>query len=460
MTPETAAPSARETAAGLLERALEGHAPFGFEEMDLPLDALGPADRRLAHEIVLGTLRRLPALDAALAPFLRQPPKRMDPLTRALLRTAAYQIRFLDRVPNYAVVSESVKIARRRLGPRAAGFVNAVLRKVATAAPVVPAGFAGAHCHPEWLVERWLRHWPEAELSRWMAESNRTPPVHVTIWTPRIPVAAFLDRVRAEGGEPSELFPAPTTAGPDAGGGLPVVEIAAGPDRSPGRGAPDIARALAAEGLCFLQDAGAALSAFAVPDRPYRRILDLCAAPGGKAFVLALRFPGARVLAADRSTVRLKTLEARRALLGADNVRPAAADAVKTPFRAGTFDLVLADVPCSGTGTLRRNPDLRWKLTPERIVRLPRLQAEILDAAASLTAPGGVLAYVTCSVEPEENEDVVARFLESRIGRFRPLHPGERFREWTSPAGHLRTFPSATAGEGFFCALFEHTGGG
>ncbi|MBP7866570.1 MAG: methyltransferase domain-containing protein [Acidobacteria bacterium] len=458
MTPWNAAPSARETAAGLLERALEGQAPFGFEEMDLPLDALGPADRRLAHEIVLGTLRRLPALDAALAPFLRQPLDRMDPPLRALLRTAAYQLRFLDRVPDYAVVSESVKIARRRVGPRAAGFVNAVLRKVAAAPPARPEGPAEAHCHPEWLVERWLRHWPEADLSRWMAESNRTPPVHVTVWTPRISLAAFLDRARAEGGEPSELFPAPG-GGSQPGGRLPVVEIAAGPDRASARAPHDVARSLAAEGLCFLQDAGAALAALAVPDRPYRRVLDLCAAPGGKAFVLAMRFPGAWVTAADRSPARLRALEARRAQLGAGNVRPVAADAVKPPFREGAFDLVLADVPCSGTGTLRRNPDLRWKLTPERIVRLPRLQAAILEAAASLTAPGGVLAYVTCSAEPEENEDVVERFRGSRGDRFRPVHPGEGFRAWTTPAGHLRTFPSATAGEGFFCALFERTGG-
>jgi len=208
-------------------------------------------------------------------------------------------------------------------------------------------------------------------------------------------------------------------------------------------------------GLCYPQDLWSFAISRLVPERPYRAVADLCAAPGGKSFALSLRFPEAHVAAMDSHPARLAVLACRAAALGLDRIAVVVGDAAAPPLPAAGFDLVLVDAPCSGTGTLQRNPDLRWKLKEEDILRLSRLQRPILAAAAGLVAPGGILVYATCSAEPEENEAVVDEFLERAAGAFRPLPPDAAETQFITRDGYFRTFPVATEGEGFFAAVME-----
>ena len=413
--------------------------------MDLLLAKLKGADRALAHEIAMGTLRNLSSLDAAIKPFLSKPLHRIDPYILNVLRTAAYQFLHLDRVPVYAAVFESVELARARKGPRTAGFVNAVLRRLSAqnrrhgpAPDASPAALATGYSHPEWLVERWLRQWPKPLVIEWMARSNKPPEIFALAWAKNAPPEEVFRVAEERGCHATPLFP-----------GLPIVSLS---------GQREALAALAAERVLLLQDPWSAAVPQAVPHRPYRRILDCCAAPGGKTLGFSLRFQDSFVIASDINAKRLEWLQKSVGILSEKNIDILAADAERLPFARETFDLILVDAPCSGTGTLQRNPDLRWKLFPERINRLARLQGNLLEEASRLLAPGGILAYSTCSAEIEENENVANRFLQTKPG-YRIVPPADVFADWTTAEGYLRTFPFATFGEGFFCAIFERTEG-
>lgn len=436
-------PGVRRTAATLVTQALSGVGPFSAAEMDFLLEKLKGADRALALEISMGTLRNLSSLDAAIEPLLSAPLRRVDPYILNVLRTAAYQFFHLDRVPSYATVFESVEVAREKKGPKTAGFVNAVLRRLSAqkrrsdpAPDAGPATLATGYSHPEWLVERWLETWPSQAVVRWMARSNKPPETFAVAWAKNIALEDAFRAAEDRGCQAAPLFP-----------GLPIVSLS---------GQREDLAALAAKRVFLLQDPWSAAVPQAVPDRPFRRILDCCAAPGGKTLGLSLRFPESAVIASDISYKRFAWLRESVDVLSAKNIAILVADAGRLPFASASFDLILVDAPCSGTGTLQRNPDLRWKLSPEKINRLARLQGELLEEASRLLSSGGVLAYSTCSAEVEENENVANRFLSLNPG-YRVVPPAAVFADWTTPEGYLRTFPFATFGEGFFCAIFERT---
>lgn len=434
--------TARGAAAAALETILEGtHAPEVLASLP---SCLSEADRRLVHEIVLGTLRHLTLLDAVVALFCRRPTRHLPLRLQAILRTTAYQILFLRRVPAYAAVSEAVHETRRAGFARQAGFVNAVLRKVAGVEdPVTMVGastqgvedLARRYSHPISLVDRWTERHDPSLVESWMARSNEAPVHYLAVHTGRITVESLRERAAELGVVLSEPYP-----------GLPLLAC---------EGSVQPLEPLMSAGLAFHQDLGSHLVVSCLPEEVSGPVLDACAAPGGKSFALALRFPGMDLMAMDRYSGRLATMQSRAHLLEMEaRIRFLVGDAASPPFPDESFGLVLVDAPCSGTGTLQKNPDIRWRFREADILRMARGQGSILRGAATLVRPGGVLAYATCSAEAEENELVVGAFLAS--------HPQFRREPARVPdpalqteEGYLRTFPVARRGEGLFCAVLR-----
>ena len=398
---------------------------------DDEVESLAGRDRAFLHELLLGTLRHRGALDHALQPLLHRPVDEIDPEPLAALRLGAYQLTRM-RVPARAAVAESVDLARAA-APRSSGFVNAVLRRLAREGPQAPPDekadplgwLTSAGSLPGWLAARWLeRLGPEAAAARARAFLER-PPVVLRL-NPRVPDA----RSRAE------------AAGLDL---RPLVV----PGAWEARGAPVVP--LAAEGVAYVQDQGSQLVAHLAASAG--TVLDACASPGGKATLISdLGGAASRVIAAEVALSRLRTLSFLVRRWGSPNVAVVAADASRPPFRAA-FDSVLLDAPCTGLGTLGRNPDIRWKCSSADVLRQARRQRELLLSVSRLVKPGGRLVYSVCSTEREEGEDIVEEFLAAhRSFSTFPLP------SWTTPFSHgrfLRTLPERDGGDGFFVATLR-----
>lgn len=350
---------------------------------------------------------------------------------RDVLRLGAYQLLYMGSVPPYAAVSQAVDAVRRVGAKRAAGLVNAVLRRVAEAGddPSLfpdpardPAGFLSTWgSHPRWLVERWLARWPFAAVRRLVEADNAVPPLTV------VPLDEDLHGAVA-------AFEA-------AGAGARIA--------GPGSGALEVTGLDPLEAFavvpCFVQDPGAAwVGAFAAV-APGARVADLCAAPGGKALYLARR--AGLVVAADPSAARCRLLRDNRSRTGLP-LHVVRARAEAPPVTA--MDLVLVDAPCTGTGTLRRHPDARWRLTPDEPARLAAVQARLLHGAAAAVAPGGVLVYSTCTLEPEENDGVVQAFVRDHPDFTPEPPPRDRFDGPLEAGGTLRVLPQETGTDGAF----------
>jgi 16S rRNA (cytosine967-C5)-methyltransferase len=392
------------------------------------IERLDTRNRAFLHELVLGTLRHRGFIDHALGGVLERSLDRVEPPVLDALRLGAYQVLRL-RVPQHAAVNETVSIVRTK-SPRAAGLANAVLRRLAAEGPpqvpdagADPLGWLTSEGSlPRWLAERWLgRLGPETAVAR--ARAFLAPPP--TTYRPH-PHRDAERRIQAAGLRPLAL---PVPGAWEATAGAPT--------------------ALAREGVLYLQDLGSQMAAHLADHG--RRVLDACAAPGGKSMLLADLDPERTVVSLELAPRRLKTLHTLVGAWGAGNVRLVGGDARRPPFAAECFDTVLLDAPCSGLGTLGRNPDIRWRAAADDVARHAARQAELIAAAARCVRPGGRLVYSACTLEPEETEDVVRAFLDA--------HPGfgvEPLPDWAAPftAGtSARVLPETHRGDGFFAAL-------
>lgn len=366
---------------------------------------LSPEDCHLMREIALGVLRNRARLDAELSAVSRVPLSRLTPGLREILEVALYQIRNLDRVPSYAAVDEAVAHAKRTGGNGAAGLVNAVLRNLLRQSPLAPregtskgstltSWLAREFSHPEFLVARWLTRFGETATRRILAADNSPSGVDLMTNSRKTDRDSLAAALAAEGvaTERSPLSP------------LALTVVSGNPLRS----------SLFAAGHFTVADVASQALPLLLP--PGDTLVDLAAAPGGKSFSAILHGRFRRAFALDRSVSRLNLVLENRERLGIPAVVPAAGDILAPPLPAGRFDRVLFDAPCSGTGTLRKNPEIRYRVTPEAIDRLGRAQEEGLLAGAGLLAPGGLLLYSTCSLEEEENERVVERVLSRAPG--------------------------------------------
>jgi len=354
------------------------------------LDKLSAADRGLTTEIVMGVLRCRSRLDDALATQSSRPLEKLDPQVLTALRIAAYQFLYLSRVPARAAINESVELVKRARKASAAPFANAVLRQLAekTSVPspietqldTSAAQLAYEFAHPEWLVERWAKHFGIEKAEAICRHDQRIPTTAIRLDTAEVEAELQRDGI--------ELAP---------GVLLTSARIVTSGDLTQAR--------TYREGRVFIQDEASQLIAALVGKGA--RVLDCCAAPGSKTAAIAARNPTAEIIAAELHPHRAELLRRR---VRAANVQVITADVLQLALH-DNFDRVLADAPCSGTGTLARNPDIKWRLKPQDLHDLHAKQVAILDAALQQLAPGGRAVYSTCSLEPEENEDVVEEAL-------------------------------------------------
>jgi 16S rRNA (cytosine967-C5)-methyltransferase len=451
---------ARRAAFRILLAVERGHAHADDLLRGEKINALSSADRNLTTALVLGVLRWQIALDRQIKSLLKKPGAKLEPEVLIALRLGAFQLLSLDRIPSHAAIGESVELVKQAGHRFASGMVNAVLRKMARAAedtetldaadsnPSVES--APAVAYPTWMVERWAANYGEEAACAICRHGQTQPALSVRIEDPEVETELVQSGIELA---PGEL--------------LSAARIVLSGDVT--------ATAAFREGRARIQDEGSQLIAEVAAgagkdlNREVRRIVDACAAPGGKTLILAERYPEAHIVACDASPQRLEQLRTRLAAYSG-RVECKLADATKLEEDL-VFDLALVDVPCSGTGTLGRNPEIRHRLRVDDLTRHAERQQAIAHAAIRAIRPGGRVAYSTCSLEPEENEQMVAEILAQSSGvRQIPLegaieslsndgilapHGSELLRACLTPEGALRLLPGALHTDGFFIALME-----
>ncbi|MGH7334908.1 MAG: 16S rRNA (cytosine(967)-C(5))-methyltransferase RsmB [Candidatus Rokuibacteriota bacterium] len=436
----TAPSPARALAIHVLERVARDGA-FA----DLALDAalarqrLTVRDTALATELTYGTLRWQRYLDWVLTPHSRRPLESLEPRVLAALRAAAYQIVFLERIPSFAAVNDAVSLAGTK--PGIAGFINAVLRAFARRgtrereppAPPDPVEALAVRCSfPTWLAARWVARYGSEDARALMLALNERPPLTVRTNTLRLSRDELARRLNVE----EERTSTPTPYAPE---GL-VVDHGGGPPAS---------WRVFADGTCAVQDEASMLVAHLIEAAPGDTVADVCAAPGTKTTHLAqLMADRGRILAFDRAPSRLERVSQGAARLGVTIVetRPGIVESL-APEYASSCDAVLVDAPCSNLGVLRRQPEVKWRRQPQELGRSATEQRAILRAAATMVRPGGRLVYATCSLEPEENEDVVRELLTVRADF--TIDPPPSFPIPLDAPGVLRCLPHRHGTDGF-----------
>jgi 16S rRNA (cytosine967-C5)-methyltransferase len=390
---------ARGCAYTVLRRVFERGA-YADEALQAESKELDARDRSLAMRLVYGSVQRKGTLDHLIEALAGRPVKRLDPPLLAALRIGMYELLYMSGAPDYAVVGDAVELAKRdaRAGH---GLVNAVLRRAAREGAETLLGALGEdtperaavkHSHPEWIARLWWQELGPADALALMAADNEPGEVALRANTLRTDAPTLAAEL------PVRTHPDPSI--PEA----LVLEEPFDVHNSP----------LWKAGAFHAQSRGAMLVARSLDPQPGERVLDLCAAPGGKSTHLAALMEGSgEVLAVESNRRRAGVLARTVERLGAHNVRVERADAALARPEGRVFDRVLVDPPCSGLGTLQARPDLRWRVTPEAIAEMAGIQAAILDAGAAALCPSGVLVYSTCTISTTENERLIAAFLDS-----------------------------------------------
>jgi 16S rRNA (cytosine967-C5)-methyltransferase len=401
-------------------------------------------DRALAAEIATGTLRWQGAFDHIVETFAKRPAARLDPEVLSILRISIFQLLHLDRVPAAAVVNDAVELAGKAGKRSAAGFVNALLRRVSRERAQLPLPaeppidlLTITLSHPRWLADRWLTRHGFDSAEAWARFNNSPAPLTLRVNTLRTTRDALADALAAAGVQ--------TDAARFAAQGLIV------------RSGNPLLTPLAHTGAFFVQDETSQLVGEFVSASRGERILDACASPGGKTTQMAAAMDDTgSIVAADMRERRLALLSRTIKESGAQRVRVVQANARAAPPFLDIFDAVLVDAPCSGLGTIRRDPDVRWRRSEADLEPLAEAQRAMLAQAASVVRPGGRLIYSTCSSEPEENEDIVRDFLAAHP-EFQRARPAafERRAELAAlldDEGSLKTLPFRDGLEAFYAA--------
>jgi 16S rRNA (cytosine967-C5)-methyltransferase len=399
---------ARRAAYEVLRRVFEEEA-YADRTLRTASVELDERDRALARQLAFGAVQRVRTLDHAIEVLGRRPVRKLDPPVRAALRLGAYQLGYLDGVPRYAAVNESVELVRRARLERAVPFANAVLRRIADGIrPLLAALPEGPlkHSYPDWVWDVWRRDLGEEEALALMRAQNEPPPVEIR-------------HVRGQSPDGSET---------DVPGAYRVAKVD---------------EAALARGELWPQSRASQLAALCVGATEGDRVLDVCAAPGGKTAMLA-----GEVVAVEVNAARLRELEENLRRLGRGDVRLVQADGRELPPGLDGFDRALVDAPCSGLGVLARRADLRWRSKP-----LPELQLDLLRAAAARVRPGGVVVYSVCTVNADEAEAVV-----DAAGL--AVEPFEEWPQYRHPARpeFLQTLPHVHRTSGFFVARLRVPG--
>ena len=454
----TISPARRIAFEVLCRVASEG--AYASELLNTRLTArISRADSALATELTLGVLRWQRLLDVLLGRNLDRAMGRLDPEVLIALRLGLYQLRYLERIPAHAAVGESVELVKRARKYSAAGLVNAVLRRAGPEAkisgkklqellpPETPLAerYGVLNSHPTWVVERWIARFGKDRALMLLEANNR--PAHLSCaMLSADQVSVVEESLRADG---FDVLP---------GRWLRTALILSG-------GGNIAASQAFRQGQITVQDEGSQMVAHLVGAQPGQHALDVCSAPGGKTLILSRAVgPDGNVLAGDVHEHRLRSVREQVERTHTSNVEMMSLDATRPlPFEA-PFARILVDAPCSGTGTLARNPEIRWRLKPEDLAAAHVQQAGMLRNALDLLAPGGRLVYATCSLEPEENEEVVRETLASHPqirlaggeeALLPHLRPGVPATALFDREGFFRTFPPESGTDGFFAAVLK-----
>lgn len=438
---------ARKTALIALYRVNEkgGYANILLPKL-LGKGGLSRRDRALATELVYGTLRWQKKLDWVIKTYSKRKLDQLDPWVHNTLRLGVYQILFLDRIPPRAACYETVQLMKY-FGSRGSGaFVNGILRSILRqdkklqfpdneVDPV--AHLAVLHSHPEWLIRRWLSRWGFSQTQALVTANNEPRSLGIRVNTLKTNPQELVGQLLSEGLSPStgHYFPEALSIGH----------------------VPNLRQLNSfCSGLFQVQDESSQFAARILDPQPGEFILDACAAPGGKTSHIAqLMKDDGRIIAADIHSHKLALIKENCRRLGIKSVKALRQDVRKWDGNKDKFHKILVDAPCSGTGVLGRRPDLRWRKLPEMLEQLPILQEEILRGVAPLLMNGGTLVYSTCSLEPEENLQVINSFLQTeptfRLDNIGPyLPPGLVLA--TAPEGYIQLYPHLHGVDGFFLA--------
>jgi 16S rRNA (cytosine967-C5)-methyltransferase len=444
--PTTAIAPARRCAYAVLRRVFE-HGAYADLALQAEAGALDHRDRALAMRLAYGAVQRKATLDHLIAALAERPAERLDPPLLAAVRLGLYELLYLSGAPDRAVVGDAVELAKRN-ARGGQGLVNAVLRRAAregrdallgALSDATPAEAAVMHSHPEWIVRLWWEELGAADTRALLACDNEPGELALRANT----LVGDADTLA------EELLKASVATHRDPQ--IPEALVLDGPFDA--HGSP-----LWGAGAFVAQSRAAMLVARALAPQAGERVLDLCAAPGGKTTHLAALMGGeGTVLAVERNQTRASRLQQTAKRLRASNVHVELGDAASPRAEGAVFDRVLVDPPCSGLGTLQARADLRWRVSPQAIAEMSAVQRTILAAGAEALRPGGVLVYSTCTISPIENEHVIANFLDSHadfrlddlVSELPVSTPDEPER---GLAGTLMTLPHRDRTAGFFIA--------
>lgn len=405
---------------------------------------LGALDRRLLTELVYGSVRRQRTLDALIDQLGKKKASQQPPDLRIILHLGLYQLRYLNHIPASAAVNTTVELAKQNGFKGLTGFVNGLLRQYIRLAeqgadplalPTDPAAKLGTlHSYPDWIVQMWLDQLDAAEAEQLCEWLNRPPHIDLRI----NPLRTSLEEVEAA----MQAANIPVQRLPHLPQALRLSESVGSIQALPGF----------AEGWWMVQDASAQLVSYLVDPQPGEVVIDACAAPGGKSIHLAeLMQDQGTVWACDRTPSRLKKLQENAQRLNMQSIRVQTGDSRDQPQFKGVGDRVLLDAPCSGLGTLNRHADARWRQTPERVAELSLLQQELLESAITWLKPNGALVYATCTLHPQENEQVIARFLAQHPKwRIDPPIAQSPAAAFATREGWVKVWPQRQQMDGFF----------
>lgn len=423
-----------------------------FNDLVMEDPLLTDRDKAFVREVAYGVLRWRDRLDWVISAYSRIKPSRMERAVITILRMGAYQLLFMDRVPQSAAVDESVKLAKKLRKKDSAPFINGILRGIAEGRKEVTYPdlrtnpldhIAIRYSHPLWMVRRWIDQWGVEETCALCQADNQIPPLTVRVNTLKASRDEVIDRLLDEG--------IATTPTPFSPLGLVI-------ENPPPLNTWEPLQ----KGWLQVQDEAAQLVSILLAPQPGERVLDLCAAPGGKTTHLAQQMGNqGEITAVDVSQAKLSILQENCLRLGISIAKTMAQDATTPlPFPADFFDCVLVDAPCTGLGTLRRNPDIKWRVKEADILRLQKLQRAILKQAATMVKRNGVLVYSTCTLTSEENEGMIEAFCagqnEFHLEDASPFLPpgGEGL---VDGKGYLRTLPHRHGMDGFFAARMSRS---
>ena len=404
-------------------------------------------ERAFTYQLVMGTLRYRGTLDWVLSTICDTPADELPPWIRNILRMGLFQILFLDRVPKSAAVNESVNLAKKYGHPGTAGLVNATLRNarkedvlhsIQSLEEHSTSAVSAKYSHPAWLVDLLAEDWGIETAIEMMKRNNEIPPLTARVNTSRASRETVLQELETEGIRAEPL--------PHADEAIELFSVSS----------PGTVRAHR-RGLLYFQDCSSMLAAHCLGAEPGQKVLDVCAGPGGKAtHIAALMRQTGEIHALDVHDHRISLIKENARRLGANIIETGKEDVTTSiSDRYGGMDRVIADVPCSGLGIIRRRLDLKWRLRPGQIDELSQLQCKILERAAECVRPGGFLLYCTCTVTHRENTSVINNFLSRHPDFEISLEPAQQVERYVTGEGFVQIMPGDDNMDGFFIARLK-----